>query len=61
MEEAKTSGNMSTGLLKVMERARKEPDGKMRSLAHHIDIEALERAYHRIRKDAAVGVDRVTK
>ena len=33
----------------------------MRSLAHHIDREALERAYHRIRKDAAVGVDGVTK
>ncbi|MBN2526553.1 MAG: group II intron reverse transcriptase/maturase, partial [Deltaproteobacteria bacterium] len=42
-------------------RARKEPQGKMRSLAHHIDEEALERAYRRIRKDAAAGVDGVTK
>jgi group II intron reverse transcriptase/maturase len=31
------------------------------SLAHLIDEEALRRAYHRIRKDAAVGVDGVTK
>ena len=61
MEEAETSQNMSTGLLKVMERTRKNPDGKMRSLAHHIDMETLGRAYHRIRKDAAVGVDSITK
>jgi len=30
-------------------------------LAHRIDVPALERAYHRMRKDAAVGVDGVTK
>lgn len=61
MKEAKTSKNMSMGLLRVMERARKEPQGKMRSLAHHIDEEALERAFGRIRKDGAAGVDGVTK
>jgi group II intron reverse transcriptase/maturase len=44
-----------------MEAARKNPHGKMLSLCHHIDVAALERAYHRIRKDAAVGVDGVTK
>jgi len=31
------------------------------SLAHRIDVPALERAFHRLRKDAAVGVDGVTK
>jgi group II intron reverse transcriptase/maturase len=31
------------------------------SLAHLIDVPALERAYHRSRKDAAAGVDGVTK
>ena len=61
MKEAKTSENMSMGLLKVMERARKDPYGKMRSLAHHIDEETLERAFRRIRKNAAVGVDGITK
>jgi hypothetical protein len=30
-------------------------------VAHLIDVAALERAYHRQRKDAAVGVDGVTK
>jgi group II intron reverse transcriptase/maturase len=31
------------------------------SLAHHIDVDALRRAYHRLRAKAAVGVDGVTK
>lgn len=61
MKEAETSNSMSTGLERVMERARKNPSGKMRSLAHHVDIEALRRSFHRIRENAAVGVDGVTK
>lgn len=60
MTGAKTSGSMSTGLRKVVERARRDP-GRVLSLAHRIDVPALERAYHRLRKDAAVGVDGVTK
>jgi group II intron reverse transcriptase/maturase len=51
---------MSPGLVRVAEAARRNP-GKLLSLAHHIDVEALRRAYHRIRPNAAVGVDGVTK
>jgi group II intron reverse transcriptase/maturase len=51
---------MSPGLVRVAEAARRNP-GKLLSLAHHIDVEALRRAYHRIRADAAVGVDGITK
>jgi len=47
--------------LKVAQRARREPEGRIYALAHLIDVPALERAYHRMRKDAAVGVDGVTK
>lgn len=60
MADAMTSGSMSTALRKVMSRAQRDP-GKILSLAHRIDVPALERAYHRLRKDAAVGVDGVTK
>jgi len=60
MSEATTSGNMSTALAGVVERARRDPQGKMLSLCHHIDMEALKRAFYRIRKGAAVGVDGVT-
>jgi group II intron reverse transcriptase/maturase len=52
---------MSPGLLKVTERAKRDPDARFNSLAHLLDEAALERAYHRIRKDAAVGVDGITK
>jgi RNA-directed DNA polymerase len=52
---------MSLQLQKVVERARAEPEGRFHSLAHLIDVPALEAAYRRTRKDAAVGVDGVTK
>jgi group II intron reverse transcriptase/maturase len=61
MTNASTLGNMSPQLLKVVERARQEPEGRFHSLAHLIDVSALERAYGRSRKNAAVGVDGVTK
>jgi len=61
MSDASTSGGMSLQLLEVVERARREPEGRFHSLAHRIDVPALERAYRRMRKDAAVGVDGVTK
>jgi group II intron reverse transcriptase/maturase len=52
---------MSPGLLKVAERAKRDPDARFNSLAHLLDEEALGRAFRRIRKDAAVGVDGTTK
>jgi group II intron reverse transcriptase/maturase len=52
---------MSPGLLKVRERAKRDPDARFNSLAHLLDLGALERAYDRIRKDAAVGIDGITK
>ena len=61
MSGATTSGRMSPGLLLVAERAKKDPNGKILALANLIDIAALRRAYDRQRKDAAVGVDGMTK
>ena len=61
MANALTLEPMSPQLLKVVERARREPEGRFHSLAHLIDVPALERAYRRSRKSAAVGVDGVTK
>ena len=46
---------------KHVRRAKRDPDARFNSLAHLLDEAALERAYHRIRKDAAVGVDGTTK
>jgi group II intron reverse transcriptase/maturase len=61
MKEARTSGDMSPGLRRVMERARRNPHERQLALAYLIDVEALRRAFQRIRKDAAVGVDGVSK
>ncbi len=61
MANASTLENLSLELLKVVERAQREPEGRFHALAHLIDVPALERAYRRMRKDAAVGVDGVTK
>ncbi|MFH1762834.1 MAG: reverse transcriptase domain-containing protein, partial [Gemmatimonadota bacterium] len=52
---------MSPGLLKVAERAKRDPDARFNSLVHLVDEAALGRAFNRIRKDAAVGVDGITK
>ncbi len=61
MSPISTGDLMSLGLLKVAERAQRDPDGRLRSLAHHLDEYALERAYRRLRAGAAVGIDGVTK
>jgi len=61
MADASTSEGMSPQLLKVVERAKREPEGKFHSLAHLITEDALKRAFQRIRRDAAMGVDGLTK
>jgi RNA-directed DNA polymerase len=61
MPNASTLVDMSPGLLKVVERAQRKPEGRFHALAHLIDMPALERAYRRQRADAAVGIDGVTK
>jgi RNA-directed DNA polymerase len=61
MPNASTLVDMSPGLLKGVERAQREPEGRFHALAHLIDMPALERAYRRQRADAAVGIDGVTK
>jgi len=61
MPDALTSERTSPELLELVKRAQREPKGRFHSLAHRIDLSALDRAFHRLRKDAAVGVDGVTK
>jgi len=61
MTAASMAENVSPKLLEVRERAKRDPQMRFFSLAHIIDEEALKRSFGRIRKDAAVGVDGVTK
>jgi RNA-directed DNA polymerase len=60
MVDATTSKAVSPGLLMVAERARRNPSERILSLCRFIDTTLLARAYGRLRKDAAVGVDGVT-
>jgi hypothetical protein len=53
--------DMSLELVKIVERPQRKPQGRFHSLAHLIDVPALERAYRWQRSDTAVGVDGVTK
>jgi hypothetical protein len=57
MADAKTSKAMSPKLQKVVVRAREHPQERILSLAHRIDVSALERAFRRLRSKAAAGVD----
>ena len=52
---------MSPELSRVVERAKNDPEARFNSLAHYLDEAALKRAFARIRKDAATGVDGVSK
>jgi RNA-directed DNA polymerase len=61
MTDALTSLDMSTGLRKVAERAKREPAARFHSLAHLIDEQLLAGAFERLRGNAAVGVDGITK
>ena len=61
MTDASTSGTMSPEILRVVERARTQPNARFHALAYLIDVDALGRAYQRARKGAAVGVDGIDK
>lgn len=56
-----TVESMSPELVRVTELARQNPTMAFRSLAHLIGEATLRRAFERLRKDAAVGVDGLTK
>ena len=55
--ETQGSEEVSTGLQRVAELARKSPRMVMTSLAHHIDMSLLHRSYLRTRRNAAPGID----
>ena len=52
--------SVSTRLVRLAKLATEAPDVAFTTLAHHIDIKWLERAFRRTCKDGAAGVDRAT-
>ena len=61
MSDAQTSKYLSPKLMKVAERAKRDREARLLALAYLMDEELLKEAFDRVRKDAAVGVDGVTK
>jgi RNA-directed DNA polymerase len=57
MDGTPSPDDISTGFQRIAELARQAPELAFTTLAHHINIELLTRAFERTRKDAAVGVD----
>ncbi|MEN6639219.1 MAG: group II intron reverse transcriptase/maturase [Smithella sp.] len=51
----------ATKLQRIAEKARKEPDFKFTSLYHLMNEELLRECFKRLRKDAAAGIDKMTK
>jgi len=52
--------NVNTKLQRIAELAKKAPTMSFTTLAHHVDLEWMQRAYGLTRKNGAVGVDGVT-
>jgi group II intron reverse transcriptase/maturase len=52
---------VETKLQRIAEKARKEPDCQFTSLFHLMDVEFLRGCFEWLRKDAAPGIDKVTK
>ena len=52
---------VATKLLRIAKKARKEPRFKFTSLYHLVSEELLRECFSRLRKDAAAGIDEVTK
>jgi retron-type reverse transcriptase len=52
---------VETKLHRIAEKARKEPGFKFTSLYHLMNEELLRGCFRRLRKDAAAGIDKMTK
>ena len=48
---------VSTKQAWIAQLARQMPDKALHSLSHHMDLDWLDEAYRRTRRDGAVGVD----
>ena len=57
MNESPSSPNVSTKLERIANLAKEIRGTSLMTLAHHIDVNWLQEAYRRTRKDGALGVD----
>ena len=55
------SQTVSKELTLIADQSRYDPDKVFISMAHLMDVEFLEEAFHKLRRKAASGIDKVTK
>jgi len=55
-----STGETDSGLARIQEAAKKESHLRFNNLYHHLTLEILERAYYKLKRRAASGVDDVT-
>lgn len=60
MADTLKSGDISTRLARIAKLAREDRKRVFTSIGHVIDVEWMREAYHRTRKDGALGVDKQT-
>src|SRR5215510_12598493 len=57
MTETSGSQDVSTKLVRIAKLARELRGARLKTLAHHIDVDWLREAFRRTRKDGAPGID----
>jgi RNA-directed DNA polymerase len=57
MDGTQSLTTVSTKLERIAELAKRKPGVSLQTLAHHIDLDWMLEAHHRVRKDGAAGVD----
>jgi RNA-directed DNA polymerase len=60
MRRVQNRESMPSGVERVRQAARERKEERFTALLHHVDVAALRAAYHRLKRDAAAGVDGVT-
>jgi group II intron reverse transcriptase/maturase len=55
--EIEDATDLPRNLLRVKQAAERDRKTKFTALLHHVDVVALKRAFHRVKRDAAPGVD----
>ena len=60
MRDTLRSEIISTQLRQIAEQAIEHPDRVFTTLVHHMDVDFLREAYHRLRKDGAAGLSGIT-
>lgn len=58
--QAQNWGRVSQGIDRIRQFVKRNPEEKLNTLLHHINVDSLRAAFYALKRDAAAGVDGVT-